>query len=157
MIKAKVLLGVFVFLGASAFSNPVFALCAVNDDWPEVPCFDMLPVNRDEYREAWAPYYDYKGSGWMEQKKAEMLDAKDNGTLAEWMDGSSQNHNVFSYYQSRGEISFPPEYDRPYFEDDFRYYSQFFVPGQGWQFFVLIGTSAGLVAGLAAFLIKRRK
>jgi hypothetical protein len=149
VIKIAVLLGVFALFGTSVvFSNFALASCAINDDWPDAPCFDVMPVNREEYREAWALYYDYKGSDWMEQKKAEMLDAKDDGMLAEWMNGGSQNHNVFSYYQSRGEISFPPEYDRPFFEDDFRYHLQFFT--QGWMFFVTIGVSTGLI-------IRRRK
>jgi len=156
MSKIVVLLEIFALFGMFAiFSNFAFASCAVNEDWSDAPCFDVLPVNREEYRAAWAPYYDYKGSDWMEQKKAEMFDAKDEGMLAEWMDGSSQNHNVFSYYQSRGEISFPLEYDRPFFEDDPRYYLQFFT--QGWLFFVLIGVSAGLIAGAAVFIIRRRK
>jgi LPXTG-motif cell wall-anchored protein len=91
----------------------------------------------------------------MEQKKAEMFDAKDDGKLAEWMDGSSKNHNVFYYYQSLGEISFPPEYDRPFFEDDFRYHLQSFT--QGWLLFVWIGVSAGLMAGTAVFMVRKRK
>lgn len=157
MNKIAVLLGVFALFGIFAvFSNFAFAMCAVNEDWPAAPCFDVLPVNREEYRQAWAPYYSYKGSEWMEQKKAEMLDARNDGRLSEWINGSS-HHNVYSYYLSRGEIAPAPPYDYPFFEDDFRYYLQFFAPGQGWLFFALIGVSAGLIAGIAAFVVRRRK
>lgn len=151
-----VVLGVFVFFGTfSMFSNDVFAACLMNEDWPDAPCFDTLPVNREEYRMAWAPYYDFKGSDWMEQKRVEMFDAKDDGKLAEWMDKSRQNYNVFYYYHSRGETSFPSEYDRPFFEDDFRYQLHFFT--QGWMFLISIGVSACLAAGVAVFIIRRRK
>jgi LPXTG-motif cell wall-anchored protein len=156
MNKIAVLFGIFAFFGMfTIFSNFAFASCAVNEDWSDAPCFDVLPVNREEYRVAWVPYYDYKGPEWMEQKRIEMFDAKEDGKLAEWMDEIRQNHKVFSYYQSLGEISFPPEYDRPFFEDDFRFYLQFFT--QGWLFFVWIGVSAGLIAGAAAFIFRRRK
>lgn len=154
MSKIIVLLGIFMLFGVfSIFFNPSFASCAVNEDWHDAPCFDVLPVNREEYRAAWAPYYDYKGSEWMELKKIEMFDAKDNERLAEWMDRNIANHNVFSYYLSRGEISFPPEYDRPFFEDDFRYYLQF---TQVWLFFVVVAIVLGLTAS-AVFIIKKKK
>lgn len=153
MKNVLVLLGILIFSG---FSSSSFAMCAVNDDWPEAPCFDVLPVNRDEYRQAWAPYYDYKGSEWMEQKKAEMLNARDGGTLSEWISGSA-HHNVFSYYLSRGEIAAPPPYDRPFFEDDFMYHLQFFAPGQGWLFFAVLGISAGLLVSIVIFLVRRKQ
>ncbi|HEX9845912.1 MAG TPA: hypothetical protein VGA92_05545 [Candidatus Nitrosotenuis sp.] len=157
MSNIATILGIFAFFGAFAvFSNFAFAMCAVNEDWPDAPCFDVMPVNREEYRAAWAPYYDYKGSEWMEQKKAEMLDARDNKRPSEWINGSS-HYNVYSYYLSRGEIAPVSPYDYPFFEDDFRYYLQFFAPGQGWLFFVMVGVSAGLIAGAAAFVFRRRK
>jgi hypothetical protein len=148
---------IFILLAPFVFYNEAFSSCAVNEDWSDAPCFDVLPVNRQEYRNAWEPYYDYKGSEWMEQKRTEMLDARDQQRLAEWMNSGSQNHNVFSYYHSRGEISYPPEYDRPFFEDDFRYYLQFFAPGHGWLFFVAVGVPAGLLAVAAVFILRRRK
>lgn len=154
-MKALLLVSIIIIasIGFIIFQNsPVFASCAVNEDWPDAPCFDVLPVNREEYRVAWAPYYDYKGSEWMEQKKIEMFDAKNSGKLAEWMDYGIQNHNVFSYYQSKGEISFPPEYDRPFFEDDFRYYLQF---TQAWLF-VIIGIVSGLAA-IGVFVVIKKK
>lgn len=139
--------------GMFAFSTNAFASCAVNTDWPDAPCFDVLPVNREEYRNAWEPYHDYKGSEWMEQKKLEMFDAKNNGKLAEWMDRGISNHNVFSYYHSVGQISFPPEYDRPFFEDDFRYYTQF---QQVWLIIIIIGIIlVSIIVGV--LIIKKRK
>lgn len=142
-----------IVFGMSASLTFVSASCAQNTDWLEAPCFDVLPVNREEYRTAWEPYYDHKGSDWMEQKKLEMFDAKNNGTLADWMNSDIANHNVFSYYQSRGEISFPPEYDRPFFEDDFRYYLQF---QQIWLIIIIIVIIlASIMVGV--FIIKKRK
>lgn len=142
-----------IVFGISASFTYVSASCAQNTDWQEAPCFDVLPVNREEYRIAWEPYYEYKGSEWMEQKKLELFDAKNDGKLAEWMDSGIANHNVFSYYQSRGEISFPPEYDRPFFEDDLRYYMQF---QQVWVIIIIIGIiSASIIIGV--LIIKKRK
>ena len=142
-----------ILFGMSASLTYVSASCAVNTDWPDAPCFDVLPVNREEYRNAWKPYYDYKGSEWMEQKKMEMFDAKNNGKLAEWMDRGISNHNAFSYYHSMGAISFPSEYDRPFFEDDFRYYVQF---QQVWMIIIIIGIIlASIIIGI--FVIKKRK
>ncbi len=142
-----------ILFGMSVSLTYVSASCAQNTDWQEAPCFDVLPVNREEYRIAWEPYYDYKGSEWMEQKKLEMFDAKDNGTLSEWMNNGISNHNVFSYYHSIRDISFPPEYDRPFFEDDFRYYTQF---QQVWLIIIIIGIIlTSIIVGV--FIIKKRK
>ncbi|CDI06253.1 exported hypothetical protein [Candidatus Nitrosotenuis uzonensis] len=142
-----------IIFGMSASLTYVSASCAQNTDWQEAPCFDVLPVNREEYRTAWESYYDHKGSEWMEQKKLEMFDAKNNGTLADWMNDNIANHNVFSYYHSIGEISFPSEYDRPFFEDDFRYYAQF---QQVLLFIIIIGIIlASIIVGV--FIIKKRK
>jgi hypothetical protein len=116
----KTLLLVMMIIGASimfiVFQNtPAFASCAVNEDWPDAPCFDVLPVNREEYRMAWAPYYDYKGSEWMEQKKTEILQAIENGTFMEW-EGSVENSNVYNYYHSVGLV--PNQYEYFFFEDE---------------------------------------
>lgn len=146
-----------MIIGASimfiVFQNtPAFASCAVNEDWPDAPCFDVLPVNREEYRMAWAPYYDYKGSEWMEQKKTEILQAIENGTFMEW-EGSVENSNVYNYYHSVGLV--PNQYDYFFFEDEPRYYSQF---TQGWMFFVVVGILLGLAATAGIiFTIRRRK
>lgn len=149
--KFVILLCSIVF-GMSASLTSVSASCAQNTDWQEAPCFDVLPVNREEYRIAWESYYDYKGSEWMEQKKMEMIDAKNDGRLADWIDDNSQNRNVFSYYHSRGDLSFPLEYDRPFFEDDFRYYAQF---TQVWLFVIIGIVSAFAITGV--LIIKKRK
>lgn len=115
MIKIAVLLGIFAFFGMFAvFSNDAFALCAVNDDWPDAPCFDTMPVNGEEYRTAWAPYYDYKDSEWMETKKAELLQAITDGTFMKW-ENSSENSNVYQYYHSIGVV--PNQYEYFFFDD----------------------------------------
>jgi hypothetical protein len=152
MSKILGVFGVFVFFGMFVFSNFAFASCAVNEDWAKAPCFDVLPVNREEYRAAWAPYHDYKGSEWMEQKKVELLQAIEDGTFMEW-ENSAENSNVYQYYHSIGLV--PNQYEYFFFDDDPRHYSQFFT--QGWMFLVLIGVSAGLVAGAAAFIVRKRK
>lgn len=141
-------------IGTVLFSNSfASAFCVVNEDWPDAPCFDVFPINRYDYRKAWMPYYDYKGSEWMESKKTEMVDAKNNDKLAEWMNSDISNHNVFSYYLSVGEISFPPEYDGPFFEDDFRYYLQF---NQVWLIIIIIGIILTSII-VVIFVIKKRK
>lgn len=149
----KIFVAVVFSFAILALSDKAFSMCAENKDWPEAPCFDVLPVNREEFRQAWAPYYSYKGSEWMEQKREEMLAARDDGRLSEWI-GMQSHHNVYSYYLSRGEISPVPPYDYPFFEDDFRYYLQFFGPGGGLFLFVIIGILIATLGITAAFVIR---
>lgn len=131
------------------FTTNADAMCVQNTDWPEAPCFDVFPVNRDAYRKAWAPYYDYKGQDWMETKKAEMYDASKNGKLANWMDKEMANFNVFSYYHSQGKISFPKEYDYFVFEDEM------YLRQNGFLIIPMIAIS-GVIATLV-YLWKKRK
>lgn len=136
------------------YYTEVFAMCAQNQDWPNAPCFDMMPVNREEYRNAWAPYYDYKGQEWMGIKKAEMFEARQDGKLAEWMDENISHSNVFSYYHSRGEISFPAKYDYFFFEDEALWHSYIFP---NFSLFILMISIVAGSATLSVVMIKRHK
>lgn len=147
--------GTFLFLIAIIILSQVvtqaFASCAQNEDWPDAPCFDTLPVNRDEYREKWAPYHDYKGSEFMEAKKAELLQAIKDGTFMEW-EGSAENSNVYQYYHSVGLV--PNQYEYFFFEDEAQY-RQYLAPN-----LVLFFVIAGIVGGLAAagvFIVRRKR
>lgn len=133
-------------------NSPVFASCAVNADWPAAPCFDTLPVNREEYRMAWAPYYEYKGSEWMETKKAELLQAIEDGTFMEW-EGSAENSNVYQYYHSIGLV--PNQYEYFFFEDDALYH-QYVKPSLG-LFFGVVGIGSALVAYVVFITRRKRK
>lgn len=121
-----------IIFGMSASLTYVSASCAQNTDWQEAPCFDVLPVNREEYRTAWEPYHEYKGSEWMEQKKADLLLAIEDGTFMEW-EGNAENSNVYQYYHSIGLV--PNQYEYFFFEDDFRYYLQF---SQAWVIIIIV-------------------
>lgn len=151
----KTLLLVSIIVSASTafviFQNsPAFASCTVNEDWPDAPCFDTLPISREEYRAAWAPYYNYKGSEWMEQKKAELLEVIEDETFMEW-EGSFENSNVYNYYHSIGVVS--NQYDYFFFEDEAPY-RQYMEPNLG-LFFVIVGIVSGAV-GAWIFIIERK-
>ncbi|MGY5149555.1 MAG: hypothetical protein ACW9W3_05780 [Candidatus Nitrosopumilus sp. bin_68KS] len=83
--------------------NRAYAMCLVNNDWPDAPCFDQGPASHLEFNKAWAPYYEHKGSAWMETKKIELSQALEQGVTEEWVE-KLENHNVYQYYLSRNEI-----------------------------------------------------
>ncbi|MCV0409642.1 hypothetical protein [Nitrosopumilus sp.] len=87
-----------------------FSQCIYNDDWPDAPCFDTGPVSHLEFNKAWAPYYDHKGSEWMENKRIELNQVLEQGTIEEWVE-KLENHNVYQYYLSRNEIQSSLPYD----------------------------------------------
>lgn len=87
-----------------------FSQCIYNDDWPDAPCFDMGPVSHLEFNKAWAPYYDHKGSEWMETKRIELNQVLEQGVIEEWVE-KLENHNVYQYYLSRNEIPSSLAYD----------------------------------------------
>jgi hypothetical protein len=89
---------------------PGFSMCFYNDDWPDAPCFDQGPASHLEFNKAWAPYYDHKGSEWMETKRVEMNQSIEKGTMEKWVKGL-ENHNVYQYYLSRNEIQSSLPYD----------------------------------------------
>ena len=48
------------------------ALCIENQDWPDAPCYGCRGCHPGLEQEKldWAPYYDYKGSTWMDAKNS---------------------------------------------------------------------------------------
>jgi hypothetical protein len=51
--KIAFLAATFVLFGVFVFYDYAFSMCATNEDWLHVPCFYILPVNGEEYRQAW--------------------------------------------------------------------------------------------------------
>ena len=95
-----------------------FAMCAVNEDWPDAPCMDMIGNGHypQEQVDRWSDYYDYKGEQFMDAKKAEMNQAIHEDILQEWVDESIQNHNVWTYYHFSGDAPSIPFYHAAGFE-----------------------------------------
>jgi len=67
-MKSRLLI-IIGFSWISLIIPSAYSMCMVNDDWSDAPCFDMGPVSKLEYQLGWMPYYDHKGSEWMENKK----------------------------------------------------------------------------------------
>lgn len=76
-----------------------FANETIVDDMhdPANPCFDLVPrvCSLDEKI---IQFYEYKGSEWMEQKKAEMIAALNYGDFHAWVD-ETDDHSHFNVYQ----------------------------------------------------------
>ena len=160
-------------IGIIAFqTNSAFSACLLDPDWPEKPCLDTPPYSIEEQKEAWAPYYDHKGSQWMKMKIIEMEQAMDAGNLESWKQASSSNYNVWYYNSLFGDIS-QKEIDRviphdPYTDDErLRLASEKVFGGLGISFFndpiyeisiiviaILIGVGAAI--GLTFYLGKRK-
>lgn len=132
------------FTTTSTFSS-IHAMCMANEDWPDRPCFDMGPVSKMEFKLAWAPYYDFKGSEWMESKKTEMFEAKDNWVLEEWIK-ERENNNVYQYYLSTDDIQKQFHYDKTIREETLEYYLQ-----------IIILASPVIVLGSIIIFVIRRK
>lgn len=100
--RYKILIFIIMIIGPAMSNQHVDARCPPNPDWPLAPCYDeqrsSIPTDQD--RSVWGKYYDYKGSEFMESKKADMLEALRSGQLCEWESGGLpfQNHNVMTYY-----------------------------------------------------------
>lgn len=123
-----------------------FAQCIFNDDWPDAPCFDMGPVPKSEFKTAWSPYYDYKGSEWMEIKKTEMFQALDDGVFNQWTHELG-NSNVYHYYVSTDEIQRQFEQDPINFrEETLEFYLE-----------IIILSSPIIAVGLIIIFVIRRK
>lgn len=110
----KTLLLVMMIIGASImfiiFQNSLaFASCAVNEDWPDAPCMDVIEGGRypQEQVDRWAAYYDYKGAQFMESKKIQMDNAIKEDRLIGWVNESIQNSNVWQYYHFSGQAPSP--------------------------------------------------
>lgn len=95
----------FVLVGVASIPSlisDVFSMCVYNEDWPDAPCYDQGTPTKDELKVAWAPYYDYKGTEWMEKKKTELVRAILADDLEEWSRGTGGgdlvNWNIYKYY-----------------------------------------------------------
>ena len=139
-------LAMAVMLAIPLVAPQGFSICVINEDWPDAPCFDMDPVSEQEYRSAWAPYYDHKGAEFMEGKRIEMNQALEDGVLGEWA-GAQENHNVYSYYRATGEIQSQFAYDATFLESS---------PQRYLEIMILAGPAAA-AAGLAVMLAVRRR
>lgn len=70
------------------------------------PCFDI--VSREcSPDEKITQFYQYKGSEWMEQKKAEMIAALNYGDFHAWIDETDDNShfNVYQYYSMTEDMT----------------------------------------------------
>ena len=84
------------------------AICMENQDWPDAPCYGCINCypGLDQEKLDWAPYYDYKGSTWMDTKKHQLETAIKNNALREWFeqDKNGAHKNVHQYYFLQGEV-----------------------------------------------------
>ncbi|MCA9827852.1 MAG: hypothetical protein KC444_05605 [Nitrosopumilus sp.] len=115
-MKHFVILLVVIFTGMIVAPMTIpqsFALCMVNEDWSDAPCWgrrcagnEPACIDPNWWKERWAPYYEYKGKDWMEAKKQELLSAIESKTLADWLSltVNSTNKNVHDYYHYMGEV-----------------------------------------------------
>jgi len=109
--RLLIIIGISIFglLSIVSEENDAFGWCTPNIDWPDQRCYgcpECYPGLEQEKMD-FAPYYDYKGSEWMESKKQEMNLAIQNDTLSEWIDlisESQAHHNVHTYYFLQGEV-----------------------------------------------------
>ncbi|MFB5620939.1 MAG: hypothetical protein ACE5RC_07405, partial [Nitrosopumilus sp.] len=76
-----------------------------NPDWPDAPCYGCSGCfpGLEQKKLDWAPYYDYKGSVWMDAKKQQMDSAISNNSLREWFEQDDAHQNVHTYYFLHGD------------------------------------------------------
>lgn len=101
------LIGLIFLFGTT--EKDVSALCAVNTDWPDAPCMDVIEGGRypQEQVDRWTAYYDYKGVQFMESKKIQLDNAIKEDRLIGWVNESIQNSNVWQYYHFSGQAPSP--------------------------------------------------
>ena len=112
------ILAAAVFLVFQA-GNQAEAMCALDKDWPDKPCYDTsppLPFSKSEWKNIWDAYYDFKGKDWMEQQKLVLDKQVKDGTLKDWIESgySSQNfanYNVWFYYYVNDLAPAPEGYE----------------------------------------------
>ena len=86
------------------------ALCMMtNEDWPDAPCFAGRrgeDPSLNQMKQGWAPYYEFKGTEWMESQKQELMQVIQNGTLIDWKKGDATgiHNNVYTYYFLMGDV-----------------------------------------------------
>lgn len=147
-----------------------FGLCFASPDWPDEPCWGKRCANSDEpacidpnwWKERWAPYYDYKGSEWMEEKKQEMMYAIQNDNLFEWIQLTQDNgthSNVHKYYFYFGEV---PDLDGNFVDDVFAE-NRLALSSDATDtdyttlvFFAVLGIVPAALIGIAIFWMKRK-
>jgi len=92
-------------------------ICPVNTDWPDAPnqCDMRENYTRTELKNLYDEYYQYKGTEWMEMKKAEMDSVISDGSwiggyyeLSVWLGHTQrelrfENINVYLYYSLNGQ------------------------------------------------------
>lgn len=112
-MKTRLLIIFFVlgFTYTSFSINDVFGWCPQNEDWPDRPCYATYQdFGIEKERKDWEPYYNFKGSEWMDSKKQEMTLAIQNDTLSDWIELTSEtqaHQNVYEYYFIFGEAPNP--------------------------------------------------
>lgn len=118
-MKTRLLI-IFVIVISSllGYVQYVDAFCSTNENWPDAPCYGCPGCypGLEQEKIDWQPYYDFKGSEWMDSKKQEMIQAIQNDTLDEWLEltpNTLANHNVLNYYFLLGEA---PIHDGMYFD-----------------------------------------
>ena len=108
-MKTKLLIIVAtITISLLGYTQYADAICMENQDWSDAPCYgciDCYPGLGQEKLD-WTPYYDYKGSTWMESKKQQLGTAIQNNALREWFeqDNSGAHKNVHQYYFLQGEV-----------------------------------------------------
>ncbi len=90
------------------YTQYVDAICMENQDWSDAPCYGCIGCypGLEQEKIEWEPYYDYKGSMWMNAKKIQLETAIHNSSLREWFEQSdNQAHkNVHKYYFLQGDV-----------------------------------------------------
>ena len=104
-MKTRLLIITAVAFSIFGYVQYADAWCPENNDWPDAPCYgcpDCYPELEQEKLD-WAPYYDYKGEYWIEQKRYEMQQAIQNSSLEKWLELDESHRNVHQYYYLQGE------------------------------------------------------
>ncbi|MCV0367677.1 MAG: hypothetical protein K5798_10510 [Nitrosopumilus sp.] len=85
-----------------------FGLCVENQDWQDAPCYGCRGCypGLEQEKIDWLPYYDFKGSTWMNAKKQQLETAMHNNSLREWFEQSDSgaHKNVHRYYFLQGDV-----------------------------------------------------
>lgn len=155
-MKLKKYFVFFLILTVFTITPQSFAMCIVNEDWPDAPCMDMIINGHYPQKQVdrWADYYDYKGAEFMETKRHEMNQAIQNETLQQWVDESIQNQNVWTYYYFSDEAPGIPNYydaafelitrDKKPFQNIISVHNPFWHDPQSWIITVIAGSAIGI-------------
>lgn len=163
------MLAILIF--SSVNTKNAFASCAVNEDWTDAPCLDLIRNGRyvQEDIDRWAEYYSFKGSQFMEAQYYEMNNAIKEDRLEQWASESIKNRNVYEYYffsgrapntgEYRGQFdiikineSGAPESGKEIYEN----IAPWRLPDYGFIMIVMFGMIVGISAGII-FLVRRKR